>query len=197
MYITSVGENQMSGSAINRTEQKVHVSYNSKIDSISTYFGVSGLAAKYMYHLRRKGFPYKKPDQQDFLPWTLSLQNALVRADTHESFDWETIQFGEELNTLMRHGIEVVEHDHRVLRNEVTQANASKITNKTDVDIDDDGGGWTVVVPKNKFLAEKHILRSCGLLPSRVRKPRDKKKNDNTNDGNDSNPSENAKSCSN
>jgi hypothetical protein len=122
-----------------------------------------------MYQLRRNGFPYKKPDQQGFLPWTIPLQNALVRADAHANFDWDTLKFGEELNLLTRHGIKVIDTDYLVFRNDVSQANKSKI-------YDDDGyGAWTVVTPKDKFIAEKHILRKCGMLPLQTN-PKNKKK---------------------
>jgi hypothetical protein len=146
----------------NRINQKFYISYNSKIDAISTYFRVSKQAAKYIYHLRRKGFPYKQADQLDFLQWTLSLQNALVLADTYPSFDWKSLQFGNELKALTLCGIKVVDNDYIVLRNKVTQLNDSKIICKNDINYYD--CEWTVVGPKNKFLIEKRILRSCGLL---------------------------------
>ena len=183
----------MSRTPTNSREKKFQVSYYSKIGTISTYFGVSDSAAKYMYHLRRKGFPYRNPDQQEYLPWTTPLQNALVLADTYESFDWDTLQFGDELNALMRHGIEINDRDHRILRNEINQDNAVKITTKTDVHVDDEGG-WTVVASKYQVMAEKHILRNCGLLPTRTRKTRVKKKNAHKNDGNDRNSPEDTKS---
>jgi hypothetical protein len=167
----------MSRRATDRGEQKFHISYDAKIGAISTYFGVSDSAAKYMYHLRRKGFPYCKPDQKDFLPWSTPLQNALVRADTHETFKWGILQFGDEELALMQVGIDINEQEHVIFRNDVSQENASNVTNVTNVsfnDVQDDGDGWTVVNTKDKLLAEKHILRSCGLLPSRTRKPRKK-----------------------
>jgi hypothetical protein len=145
----------MSRKIINRPKH----SYDSKINAISNYFGVSDSAAKYMYHLRRKSFPYKKSYQQDFLQWTLPLQNALVRADTYASFDWETLQFGEEFNTLMKHGIEFVD-SNKVVRN--------------DIQSNENNDGWTLVAKKDKLLIEKHILRNCGLLHN----PNAKNKND-------------------
>jgi hypothetical protein len=175
----------MSKQRTNLSEQKSQVSYYSKIGTISTYFGVSDSAAKYIYHLRRKGYPYRSHDQQDYLPWTMPLQNALVIADTYKSFNWNNLQFGNELNTLMKHGIEVNERELRIHRNVIAQDNALKITSKTDVNVDyeDEEGGWTVVASKYQVIAEKHILRNCGLLPIRTRKTR-AKKNTHENDNN-------------
>jgi hypothetical protein len=167
----------MSGNPTNSNVQKFQVNYYSKIGIISTYFGVSDSAAKYIYHLRRKGSPFKKPDKQDYLNWTIPLQNALVLADTHESFNWNTLQFGDELNALTRHGIDVNDRDQRIFRNDVDQGNAVRITTRTNVNIENDGGGWTVVGSKYQSITEKYILRNCGLLPIRTRKTRVKKKN--------------------
>jgi hypothetical protein len=161
----------MSRQAINQSDQKFHVSYVSKIDAIGTYFGISNSAAKYMYHLRRKGFPFLKPDQKDFLPWNTPLQNALVRADKHTTFEWDTLQFGNEKSVLTRFGIEIYTQEQNIFRNYVSQKNASKITsisNARFVNVPDDDG-WTLVNTKDKFLTEKRILRSCGFLPSRIR----------------------------
>jgi hypothetical protein len=166
----------MIGNPKNSHKQKIQVSYYSKISTISTYFGVSDSAAKYMYHLRRKGFPFRKPDKQDYLNWTIPLQNALVLADTYEHFDWSILQFGDEIDALMRHGIEVNYRDQRIFRNEISQDTAAK----TNVNVDD--VGWTVVVFKYNALAEKHIVRNCGLLPIRTRNNRVKKKNSRKND---------------
>ena len=125
--------------------------YGKKIKAIQNYFNVSKNAAKYLFHRRRRGSPFKHDDDPNFMPWTTQLQNALVKADRADQWDWKNTTFECEISALQ---------DANILISD------QKITVHTNSVIDTDSD-WTVVTGKVK--RNKPLLRSIGMLP-RLRK---------------------------
>lgn len=76
------------------------ISYDTRILIIQDYFGVSRDAAVYMYHRRRRAAPFKDESDRNYLGWSLTLQNALVMADSTSNWAWSSMRFGEETKTL-------------------------------------------------------------------------------------------------
>lgn len=83
-----------------QSNQKHLVKYNEKIKAIGSYFGVSGVCAKYMFHRRRRGYPYTKNNDPKYLEWTPQLQNGFLKADLVENFDWSKLMFDTDTATL-------------------------------------------------------------------------------------------------
>lgn len=75
---------------------KKALAYDDKINLISSYFGISEICAKYLFHRRYRGFPFHKKNDPKFLAWSITLQNAIILLDTLVGFDWETLEFGYE-----------------------------------------------------------------------------------------------------
>jgi hypothetical protein len=140
--------------------------YNIKLEAIVIYFGVSKKAAQYIYHRRRKYTPWTLKTSDKHLPWSLSLQNALVNADAIPGFDWDALVFGKESDVL-----EIGETPSR--RIYTTKNNVNNIISEVSPEHLDttDNDGWEVVV-NNRFSSKyKAILKSIGLLP-RIRNKR-------------------------
>lgn len=133
--------------------QRKTANYNDKIKTIISYFGISENAAKYMFHRRRRGFPWKTEDDIKHLKWTIQLQNALIKADTLPNFDWVNLKFANDIQLLMESGINVDDQPNVV--------NIKKVINE------EDNNGWTVVTKKKSNLIQKHILKNIGLLPKK------------------------------
>jgi hypothetical protein len=145
----------------------VKFSYKDKINAISSYFGVSEDASKYMYHRRRRGYPYKKDTDLAFLKWTTKLQNAFIKADQIATFDWNNLKFDEDLTMLC---IDVETQANKVQVNKISQTvqpttRQSNVDEKSVNDESDDGGGWTVVTTNKGQLVKRHMLRKMGFLP--------------------------------
>ena len=137
--------------------------YNEKIKVISESFGISKMAAKYIYHRRRRGYPYKKVGNHNFIQWSTKLQNALIKADGIVDWDWDNLLFSEDVKKLMEHGINVDEESNKiVIKNAQASGNSHK-QNSPDIESTDDG--WTVVTNNMSKLSQKYILRKIGLLP--------------------------------
>ena len=141
--------------------------YNDKIKNISSYFGISVEAAKYMYHRRRRGFPWKNENDGNFLKWNIQLQNALIKADNLAVFDWTSLKFNNDVNTLKENGIIVDEQPKTIYRN---KSNDNQESNKDIDEEEDDGGGWTVVTKKENNSIQKQILRNLGFLTKKKNK---------------------------
>jgi len=147
--------------------------YKNKIQVLVLYFGISEDAAKYMFHRRRRGYPFKKEDDKNYLAWTTKLQNAIIDADKNTDIDWNDIKFGEDvkvLDTLV--GID--NKSKTVTLDKVKQTNCNltrkgrpssveKIYNKDLTEGDDDG--WTVVTNGRNKVNDKNLLRKMGFLP--------------------------------
>lgn len=128
--------------------------YKKQLYAISSFFNVSNSAAKYMYHRRRKGLPYKKNDDFNFLPWTIQLQNALVKADTVPEWDWENLTFYSDCETLKYHCIDIDSQPITLYKNK------PNTFNKPQLDADD----WTLVSSSKKKISHKFLLRQMGFL---------------------------------
>lgn len=143
-------------------------SYKDKINAISSYFGISDPAAKYMYHRRRRGHPYKNITDDYFLEWNMKLQNAFIKADQIATFDWDALRFGDDVKALIVNGIDIDDQPHRSQVNKINQGTRSS-TKQTNVDgksvTDESDNDWTVVTTNKGQLAKKHILRKMGFLP--------------------------------
>lgn len=144
------------------------VTYQSKIKTITSYFGISDNAAKYIYHRRRRGFPWKKNDESSYIAWSMQLQNALIQADNLDTFDWGSLKFGEECRILLEHDIDIETQPKSAQTNKIHQVN-NKIKETGDglEENIDDNSGWTVVTSKKGDLIKKHLIRSMGLLPAK------------------------------
>jgi hypothetical protein len=127
--------------------------YKNKISAISSFFNVSNTAAKYMYHRRRKGFPYKKNDNLNFLPWTMQLQNALVKADTVTKWDWSNLSFHSDCETLKDHCIDINLQPITLYKNKF-----NPFINQSHTD------EWTLVTSSKKKISHKLLLRQMGFL---------------------------------
>lgn len=131
--------------------------YNDKIKAISSYFGVSEGASKYIFHRRRRGFPWKKDTDTNYLEWSIQLQNAFINADNITAFDWSNLNFKNDIQILAENNIIVNDQPKTIQFNK----------RKTDKDLneEDDGGGWTVVTKNKTLLIQKHLLKDMWLLP--------------------------------
>jgi hypothetical protein len=146
--------------------------YNDKLNAISTYFGISKAAGKYVYHRRRRGYPYKKDTDVSFLKWSTKLLNALIKADRLALFDWDTLEFTNDINLMLARGIDVDKQSNRFCVNKAKHTTNHRqfnidTTNVSTYDGDGDGGGWSVVTTSRKQMFNKHILRKMGFIKSR------------------------------
>lgn len=149
-------------------------SYKDRINAICSYFGVSEPAAKYMYHRRRRCYPYKKETDHSFIPWTIKLQNAIISADRIATIDWENLKFDDDVKTLIKHGIDVETQPNKIQVNKISQTtklptrratiDGKGVEEETDNEFDD-GGEWTVVSTNKGQLIKRHMLRTMGFLP--------------------------------
>lgn len=149
--------------------------YKNKINLLVLYFGISESAAKYMFHRRRRGHPFKKEEDNTFLRWTVQLQNALIEADKQDCIKWGKLKFADELQVLADNKIDVVAQSRSVAFSKPKQftnanltrkgrpASVNKIYNK-DLDTNDDND-WTVVTNSRNKTDDKQILRRMGFLP--------------------------------
>lgn len=83
--------------------------YENCIESIQNYFNISTIAAKYIYHRRKHGLPYRSFNDPKYLQWSNKLLNALLQADNIINLNWEDIIFGRESENLALYGIIVDE----------------------------------------------------------------------------------------
>jgi hypothetical protein len=140
-----------------KNKNKDKDNYFKKINVISSFFNVSNNAAKYMYHRRRQGFPYKKNNDFNFLPWTMKLQNALVKADTIPTWNWVKLSFHNLYETLQSFNIYVELQPTTFYKNKFK--NLSEISNnKSELNL----LKWTIVSSK---ISDKFLLKKIGFLP--------------------------------
>lgn len=118
--------------------------YMKSIREMQEYFGISKVCAQYMFH---RALRAKRTDEKH-MPYTLQLQNALVKADKCLGINWERVFFGQEEDNLMSHGIKIQDQDGQVVFRwgwvEVNQESQQE-----------DDPEWTVVGKKKK---EKTLL---------------------------------------
>jgi hypothetical protein len=130
------------------------ITYEQKIKIIQEYFGVSEMCAIYLYHRRRRGVPWHKPDDPKYLEWTIELQNAILHLDTIPGFDWRSLEFGYEEIQFMRNNI--------YLNNMSSKISVLSVTSNVFMESTDNDGFKTV--RKNKVNITKELNR-MGLLP--------------------------------
>lgn len=134
--------------------------YSQKINSLCSYFNVSKNTAIYMYHRRRRGFPYKKKDDPKYLEWSIQLQNALVKADRIETIRWNEINFDDDISILEENKLFIIEQSKNIYINEVCEKNIK------DEEIKDPGDdGWTLVTKKKAYQHQNYLLKILGFLP--------------------------------
>ena len=135
--------------------------YKTKIHAICSYFDISQHAAKYIYHRRRRGEPFKNPESVGYIEWTVELQNALVKADELLDFKWRDLVFGDEEKLLSEHKIAIEEQSDAVYKKNEEMAHVDD-----SVDVDDDD--WAVVInkPSETDIYVKHVIRQLHLLPA-------------------------------
>jgi hypothetical protein len=139
---------------VKKKEKVNQYTYSDKLRTISSYFGVSMPAAKYLFHRRRCGMPYKGYNMPNFLPWSFQLQNALVKADVVPEWDWGSLEFDTDITTLSDYGLNVVDQSKTIYR--APSASVMQTSN--------DATEWTVVERSPKKTA-KYRLRRMGFLP--------------------------------
>jgi hypothetical protein len=132
------------------------VSYEERLALITDFFGISHAAAKFLYHRKRQGFPCKKRGDPKFLAWSLSLQNALVKADECVDWEWDDLKFGSEEKALTQSDISLEDQsDTVVFKHE-----------KKETSYD----GWTMVKDSKKIKQQQtKALQIMGFIP----KPQD------------------------
>jgi hypothetical protein len=129
-----------------------NLSYEERLIIIMDFFGISRKASKFIYHRKRRGYPFKKRDDFKFLEWDLRLQNALVKADECIDWDWNELKFGYEEHVLSQNDILLEDQsDTDIFKHEKKKM------------LDD---GWTLV-KDSKRLKQRQIkvLQTLGFLP--------------------------------
>jgi len=134
--------------------------YSQKINSLCSYFNVSKDAAIYMYHRRRRGFPYKKKDDPKYLEWSIPLQNAFVKADRIETFNWNKISFDSDISVLEENKLFVANQPKDIYVNDICEKNIKDEEIKNPAD-----EGWTLVTKKKAYQHQRQLLKILGLLP--------------------------------
>jgi hypothetical protein len=174
--------------------ESAKISYNNKINAISSYFGVSFNAAKYMYNRRQRGFPYKHETDMLFLEWSIQLQNALVKADKISGFNWDELNFDNDINILNANNIKVKDQHLKIHINKINKSaynfneknmngesneknmngeSNEKNMNGTSNEKNMNGTsneknmneGWTVVTNNKDQMIRRQILKQIGFLP--------------------------------
>ena len=122
------------------------INYEDKLSAIGLYFGVSDKASKYLYHRRRRGFPYKRDGMPRYLKWSTQLQNSLVKADQLSTWSWEDLEFECDVSKLAYAGLDIDKESDSIYVNKLA-----------------DQDGWSVVPTKSNYT--KYVVRRAGLLP--------------------------------
>lgn len=143
------------------THKVYRLNYKEKIRLISTYFNIPRSGAIYLYHRRKRSFPFKKKGSPNFLDWNLSIQNGLVKImGDNPDIDWVSSDFNDENKLFTKFNIDINAKVYSVYKNKPT-----KVFDTIDVDEKMHDEGWTMVVSKNKNASNKFALRKLGLLP--------------------------------
>lgn len=139
--------------------------YKTKIKMICEYFNIDKSAAIYLYHRRRRSYPFKKQKDPNYLPWNQSIQNNLVKLMGRNTIDWSSQDFNEEQSMFDEHQM-TESKTSIVFRNRKGPYSETLDTEET---IND---GWTIVIAKHKIANNKFCLRKMGLLPqTKTEKP--------------------------
>ena len=118
-----------------------------EIELISSYFNVSKACATYMYYRRRRGFPYKEPNDPRFIEWSMQCQNMFVRLDK-EDINWDELEYKKDIQQISDMGIEfdVPKNKH--------------ITNERENTAD----GWSVYISDATIKLQKQKLKKMGFI---------------------------------
>ena len=160
----------------------MNFTYNEKLNIIGEFFGISHDCARYIYHRRRKGYPYKKKEDDGYLEWSIQVQNGFVLGDV-KNIDYKNIHFNSDIDELKdKYSIDISKmSSEKVLQNKIKQKDANKIKIRTtdisddsvnlDKNVDnentnDDGGEWCVVTAKKTLHDKKSILKKMGFIIS-------------------------------
>ena len=144
--------------------------YNDKLNIISEFFGVSYSCAKYMYHRRRKGHPYKKPKDAGYLKWDVQIQNGLVSGDLL-NIDYKNLHFNNDIDEL-KHEFDIDVNllpNEKIQKNKIMQTDNKKIKindNEISDHTDDTDKEWNVITTKKTLHDKKKILRQMGFYIS-------------------------------
>jgi hypothetical protein len=133
--------------------------YDEKIKVIQRYYDISEDAAVYIYFRRKRSFPWKKKSDEKYLFWNAKLQNALISADNILGFDWNSMEYGKEEETLRKFDICILTQSNNLFR---------KHEDYVEVMEDDEGGNWTYISKMRKTNnTDKIMLQNIGLLPKK------------------------------
>lgn len=125
------------------------ITYKKKLQTICSYFEISYQSAKYIYHRRRRGMPFNKLDSENYIGWSAQLQNALIKADAIDKFNWKSLAFGYEETVLKSHNIIVSEQ-------------SDSYTKQSDSFNEDSDDEWAVVTKQTNLsdiLVQLHLLK--------------------------------------
>jgi hypothetical protein len=136
--------------------------YNEKLKVLKSYFKISDQAVKYMYHRRRHGYPWKNNNDPGYIVWTMQIQNALIKADNIALFEWDSLKFDNDIQTLSEHGI--------IIDDQLKTVQVGKQPLNADIKEEDNDEGWTVVTSTRSHAIKKQLIRSMGFLPQ-TKKP--------------------------
>ena len=152
--------------------------YKNKITAIISYFGVSDQAAKYMYRRRQRGLPYKTETDDLYIEWNIKIQNALVKADKISGFNWDDLEFSDDINVLNNNNIIVNNQSPTVYINKNKELNYNEKNNQIECDENnqsdnkdgtyqnDETDGWTTVITDKGQMIRRKILKKIGFLPN-------------------------------
>ena len=146
--------------------------YKNKITAISSYFVVSEQAAKYMYYRRQRGLPYKTETDDLYIEWNIKIQNALVKADKISGFNWNDLEFSDDINVLNNNNIIVNNQSSTVYINKNNELNYNGKNNQIECDENnqsdntDETDGWTTVITDKGQMIRRKILKKIGFLPN-------------------------------
>ena len=144
--------------------------YNDKLNIISEFFGVSYPCAKYMYHRRRKGHPYKKNEDDGYLKWDIQIQNALVSGDSY-NIDYKNLNFNNDINEMYKmYEIDIDKESKFIVKQNKIMQTDKKKSKIRDSDIsdhtDDNDGEWNVITTKKTLHDKKKLLKNMGFYIS-------------------------------
>ena len=141
------------------------------------HFGISESAAKYIFHRRRRGYPFKKEGDENYLPWSIQLQNAFIEADKRD-IKWNKMKFGDDIQALTDNKIDVNTQPKVVVFNRARQNTDTNLTRKgkpSTVDrlydkelTTNDNDEWTVITNSRNNTDDKQLLRRMGFIPKKT-----------------------------
>lgn len=142
--------------------------YNDRINIISEFFGVSYNCSKYMYHRCRKGDIHKKKENEEFLDWSIQLQNGLVSGDLL-NIDYKNLSFKNDIIDLKEiYSIDITKMPNdKIIQNKIMQTEFKKNKIKDSEILDhDDENEWRIITSKKTLHDKKKILKQMGFYIS-------------------------------